>query len=377
MLDAIHSAKKTITLETYIYWSGNIGAQFTSALVERAQHGVHVHVMIDSYGSAKIDRAYVTELKAAGAEVYQYHPFHFYNIASFRQIDHRTHRKILVVDGTIGFIGGVGIADEWTGNAADPQHWRDNHYRVRGPVVANLQAAFMENWIQTTGEVLDGDAYFPPLHDVGNQTAQVFKSSFQSGSDSMQLLFLLSIAAARKSVQMESAYFVPDKLTCQYLIAAARRGVKVEIIVPGRHIDQQIVRVASRARWGGLLNAGIKIYEYQGTMFHCKQMIVDNTWVSIGSANLDNRSFRLNDEANLNVIDGDFARAAANFFNRQIPRKKSPTICGNIEAPSRHSSTSSLAPQAMKCKQTAALQPSPNNPVPMRTIVAPSSIATW
>jgi cardiolipin synthase A/B len=314
MLDAIRSAKRTITFETYIYWSGEVAKQFADALSERAIAGVRVHVMLDWLGSGKIDKAYLREMKSAGCQVEEFHPFYFYDVNSFQQLDHRTHRKILVVDGRIGFTGGVGIADVWLGNADRPDHWRDNHYRIEGPAVAQLQAVFMDNWMQTTGEVLHGDDYFPVLDAAGPDFAQSFKSSAQGGSESMQLLFLFSIACAGKEVLMESPYFVPDELTIRALLAARRRGVKVEIIVPGPKIDEKIVRRASRASWGRLLKEGVKIYEYQPTMFHCKLLIVDGLWVSLGSSNMDNRSFRLNDEANLNVYDGEFARDQVQMF---------------------------------------------------------------
>lgn len=307
MLDAIAHARRTITLETYIYWSGAVGQRFTDALAERARAGVQIHVLIDWLGSTKIDHGFLKEMNDAGVHVRNYHPVNFTDPRSFRQIDHRTHRKVLVVDGKIGFTGGVGIADEWLGNADSPKHWRDNHYRVEGPIVAELQAVFLDNWMQTTGQVLQSGDYFPELPKAGDERAQVFKSSFQGGSESMQLMFLLSIAAAAKDVRIESAYFVPDGSSVAALIAAKRRGVRVQIVVPGSKIDEKIVRRASRATWGPMLKAGIEIYEYQPTMNHCKQMIIDGLWVSIGSSNFDNRSFRLNDEANLNVLDSKFA----------------------------------------------------------------------
>lgn len=314
MLDSIRAAKKTITFETFIYWKGSIGDAFTEAFAQRALAGVKVHVLIDAIGSDKIDRSYLKRLRAAGVEVQEYHAFHPYDPASWGQIDHRTHRKIMVVDGRTGFIGGVGIADEWLGNGTTPGQWRDNHYRVEGPVVAQLQAAFLDNWMQSTGNVLDRDVYFPHLESAGDDFAQVFRSSSQGGSENVQLMLLLSLSAAGQSIRMETAYFVPDDLTINTLVQARRRGVSVKIIVPGRHIDTKFVRSASRARWGKLLHAGVEIYEYPRTMFHCKQLIIDDLWVSIGSANIDNRSFRLNDEANLNVLDARFAAGQIKVF---------------------------------------------------------------
>ena len=315
MLDSIRAAKKTITFETFIYWKGSIGDTFTEAFAQRASAGVKVHVLIDAIGSDKIDQSYLKRLKSAGVEVQEYHAFHPYDPASWGQLDHRTHRKIMVVDGRTGYIGGVGIADEWLGNGVTPGQWRDNHYRVEGPVVAQLQAAFLDNWMQSTGKVLDRDVYFPHLESAGHDYAQVFRSSSQGGSENVQLMLMLSLSAAGKNIRMETAYFVPDDLTINTLVQARRRGVSVQIIVPGRHIDTQFVRSASRARWGKLLRAGVQIYEYPRTMFHCKQLIVDDLWVSIGSANIDNRSFRLNDEANLNVLDAKFAAGQIKVFD--------------------------------------------------------------
>jgi cardiolipin synthase len=326
MLGAIAQAQKTITLETYIYWSGTTGNRFADALAERARAGVKVHVLVDWLGSGKIDRAYVQAMRDAGAEVVEYHAVHLLDPSTIRQLDHRTHRKILVVDGRIGFTGGVGIADEWLGHADSPDHWRDNHYQVEGPAVAQLQAVFMDNWMQTTGSVLQGEDYFPPLDRAGDVSAQVFKSAFTGGSESMELMFLLSLAAAGTDVRMENSYFVPDAMTVRELVAARQRGVRVQIIVPGANIDEKVVRHASRARWGELLAAGVEIYEYQPTMFHCKQMIVDGLWVSIGSSNLDNRSFRLNDEANLNVLDGTFAAEQIRVFEEDKGKSREVTF---------------------------------------------------
>ena len=323
MLEAIRGARKTITFETFIYWSGEIGKELREALSERARAGVKVHVLLDWAGSLKMDEQLLQGMIDDGVEVERYHPIRWYNLD---RINNRTHRKLLVVDGKIGFTGGVGIADDWLGHAEDSDHWRDNHFRVEGPVVAQIQAAFMDNWLKTRSRVLHGDDYFPPLEEVGNCEAQMFKSSPSEGTESARLMFLLSIAAARRTLYVGNAYFVPDDLAVQTLIDAARRGVKVEIIVPGRHIDTEITRKASRSRWGKLLEAGIEIYEFQPTMYHCKIMIVDEIWVSVGSANFDNRSFRLNDEANLNLIAADFAARQVEVFQRDKARCRQITL---------------------------------------------------
>lgn len=311
MLEAIRGATRTVCFETYIYWSGDVGQMFADALSERARAGVQVHVLLDWVGSGKAKQEYLDEMKNAGVEVEKYHPLHWYNLS---RINNRTHRKILVVDGRVGFTGGVGIADKWAGNAQDPDHWRDTHFRLEGPAVAQMQAAFMDNWMKTRSEVLHGEEYFPPLSPVGTSLAQVFKSSPREGSESVRLMYLLSIASARRRILIANSYFVPDDLSVETLVKARQRGVDVEIIVPGTKIDSELTRKASRSRWGDLLQAGVEIYEYQPTMFHCKVMVVDDLWVSVGSTNFDNRSFRLNDEENLNVYDADFAREQVRDF---------------------------------------------------------------
>ena len=323
MLEAVRSAKSSINFETYIYWSGAIGRQFAEALSERARQGVKVHVLVDWAGSQKMDEAMSAQMEAAGVEIQRYHPLHWYNLG---RMNNRTHRKLLIVDGQIGFTGGVGIADQWDGSAQDPEHWRDSHYRLEGPAVAQMQAAFMDNWIKTTGKVLQGEAYFPKLEPLGEALGQVFTSSPGGGGDSMQLMYLLSITAAEKTIDLSAAYFVPDDLTRKALRAALKRGVRVRIIVPGEHIDAEIVRKASRSNWGELLEAGALIHEYKPTMFHCKTLIVDSQLVSVGSTNFDNRSFRLNDEANLNVYDKQFAERLEDVFEADLARTRKVTF---------------------------------------------------
>jgi cardiolipin synthase len=319
MLEAIRGARSTITFETYVWWSGSIGEEFSRALAERARAGVRVHVIFDAVGGGKIDEASVDEMKAAGAQVERYNPLRWHSIVS---MNNRTHRKILVVDGRVGYTGGVGIADEWRGNAQDQDHWRDTHFRLEGPAVAQMQAAFMENWIEITGKVLHGEAYFPELPKAGKHLAQVFVASPGGGGESMQLMYLLSIAAAQRTVRLSAAYFVPDDTEVRTMVAALRRGVKVQIIMPGHHIDSEIVRRASRASWGELLRAGAELYEYQPTMYHCKVMIVDERWVSVGSTNFDTRSFSTNDEVNLNVYDREFALAQVKVFEEDLQRSR-------------------------------------------------------
>jgi len=274
-----------------------------------------VHVLMDWLGSKSLDAALVDEMKAAGVEVELYHPLRWYSLG---RMNNRTHRKLLIVDGTVGFTGGVGIADKWSGNADSPDHWRDSHYELHGPAVAQMQAAFLDNWIKATGTVLQGEDYFPRLEPVGDARGQVFTASPTGGGESMQLMYLMSITAAMRTIDLSASYFVPDELTRRALRAALERGVRVRIIVPGNRIDAELVRKASRAQWGELLQAGAEIHEYQPTMFHCKTLIVDGLMVSVGSTNFDNRSFRLNDEANLNIYDAPFAVRATAVFEQDL-----------------------------------------------------------
>ena len=323
MLHAIRNAERTITFETYIYWSGEIGREFAEALSARARADVKVHVLLDWVGTGKMDDELLERMKQAGVEVCKYHPLRWYNLG---RINNRTHRKLLVVDGAIGFTGGVGIADEWLGDAEDAEHWRDGHYRVEGPAVAQMQAAFMDNWMKTRSLVLHGEEYFPPLAPVGEHAAQVFKSSATDGSESVRLMYLLSIASARRSVRLSASYFVPDRLAVATIVSARERGVEVEIVVPGPNIDAKVTRKASKGLWGPLLEAGVRIHEFQPTMYHCKVMIVDDVWVSVGSTNFDNRSFRLNDEANLNILDAEFAAEQARTFEADKGRAREMTL---------------------------------------------------
>lgn len=319
MLVAVSAAEKTITFETYIYWSGEVGQKMADALSERARAGVKVNVMIDWAGSLKMEDELLDEMKVAGVVIHLYRPLHWYNLG---RMNNRTHRKLLVVDGRIGFTGGVGIADQWQGKAQDPEHWRDMHFRVEGPVVAQIQAAFNDNWIKATGEVLNGADYFPPLPPAGSSDAHLFISSPAGGSESMHLMYLMSIAAAEHSIDLEASYFVPDTLITKALLAARQRGVRVRIVLPGPHIDSETVRIASKREWGELLLGKVEIYEYQPTMLHNKLLIVDRELVSVGSTNFDTRSFRLNDEASLNVYDKEFATRMTDVFEQDLKPTK-------------------------------------------------------
>ncbi len=323
MLGAIRAARQTITLETFIYWSGHIGQEFADTLSARARAGVRVFILLDWAGSIKMKPELLAQLRNAGCQVERYHAPRLRHIPRF---NNRTHRKLLIVDGRIGFTGGVGIGDQWTGHAEDPEHWRDNHFRVEGPVVAQMQAVFMVNWTKARGTVEHTREFFPPLEPAGPASAQMFHSSPNEGCENIRIMYLLSIACARRSILLAQSYFVPDKLVVAKLVDAARRGVRIEILLPGPRTDTPHVRRASRCRWGPLLEAGIKLWEYQPTNLHAKIMIVDGLWTSVGSTNFDHRSFRLNDEANLNVLDTAFAAQLTRTWENDRRRCREITL---------------------------------------------------
>jgi len=267
-----------------------------------------------------MDAGLLEDCRKAGCDLQLYHPPTWFHLG---RLNNRTHRRVLIVDGAIGFTGGVGMGNEWLGDAQDEFHWRESHYRVEGPVVAQMQAVFVDNWIKATGRVLHGPEFFPARYaSAGNMDAQMFGSSPVGGSESMHLMILLALTAAHKSIDIENAYFVPDKLTTAALAAAARRGVRVRIVVPGKYNDARVGRWAAHALYGDLLNAGVEIYEYRPTMIHCKVLVVDGIWTSVGSANFDDRSFRLNDEANLNVFSSDLAAEQVQYIETDIARSK-------------------------------------------------------
>ena len=323
MLEAIRSAEHSITLEAYIFWPGTVGTMFAEALAERARAGVATHLILDGVGSQKLDEELIERMRQAGVQVVKFRPIHWYTLD---RVNHRTHRKLLVVDGRVGFTGGLGIADLYLGHAQDEEHWRDGQFRAEGPVVGQLQAAFLDNWIETGNPLLHGTDYFPPLDSAGGALAQAIHSSPGDGTENLRLMYHLAIASAGRSILIGNPYFVPNTLAVEMLVEARRRGVNVEIVVPGPITDAGLVRRASRAKWGPLLEAGVRIYEYQPTMYHNKVIVVDDYWVSVGSTNFDNRSFRLNDEANLNVFDEAFARAQAAIFAQDRARAREVTL---------------------------------------------------
>jgi cardiolipin synthase A/B len=317
MLDAIRQAKKTVTLETYIWSPGRISDQYIVALCDRARAGVKVDIMVDGMGTLKFKRDDRDRLEKAGVHFLKYGREHWWEIKP--NINHRTHRKLLVVDGIVGFTGGMCIDDHWSGNADSENVWRDTVVEVHGPVVRQMQAVFAANWLHTTSGLLLGEDYFPSIHATGGSTAQCFMSGPTEGPQRARLGYLFAIASARHSVDISQAYFVPDDLAVRTIVDACKRGVHVRVIVP-ESSDSAFGRAASRSRWAQLLDAGVEIYQFRGAMFHCKTMVVDDALVTVGSANFDNRSFSINDEVTLNVLDPKIAAEHERIFNADLRR---------------------------------------------------------
>ena len=323
MLQAITSAQSSINMETYIYWSGSVGNEFANALAAKARQGVEVRVLVDWLGSLPFDADLIHVMTGAGVRFQEYRPIYWYTLD---RVNNRTHRKLLIVDGRVAFTGGVGIADNWLGDARNPNEWRDTHYRIEGPSVSAFQAAFGENWLETAGESLQGERFYPHLEGAGQLSAQLVLSSQPNGSNDMELMMLAAIAAAKDHLRIGMAYFVPDDIALQQILDARKRGVAVDVIVPNSLTDVPVVRKASRNFWGQLLEAGVRIYEFQPTMYHPKLLIVDDVWASFGSTNLDERSLRLNDEASLNVYGRDFAKTQIDLFNEDLKRSRQITL---------------------------------------------------
>jgi len=310
MTGAIQGAKASVNLESFIFKNDRAGEIFAAALMDAARRGIEVRVLVDGTGSS-LSGPLLDRMRKAGVKAYVYHPIRLWSIY---KIGRRTHRKILVVDGTVSFTGGFCIADSWLGNARNPKEWRDVMVRATGPVSAQMQAIFSEDWTYTTGEILAGDKFYPRIAPAGGVLAQAIKVTRGDSSSLAKMLYFVAIQSAEKSIYIQNAYFVPDRQIRQALIQAAKRGVDVRIMVPGRHIDMPIVRMASRLHYGELLAAGVRIFEYNHTMMHNKNAVVDGIFSTVGSINFDARSLRQNAEDSLAFYDRDFAaRLEATF----------------------------------------------------------------
>lgn len=316
MLETIAAARETLCLETYIYWEGDIAGEVADAVCERARAGVECKVLIDAVGAAKMSNRVLEQMSEAGVRVSRFRPPKPY---AAKRVTNRTHRRLLIADGRVGMTGGVGIAGEWEGDARGPDEWRDTHVRVTGPVVRGMFGAFAEHWLEATGEVLTGPTFLPELEpDPDGVPTQLVRSSAGVGDTNAEAIHYLAIAFAQRSVELCSAYFVPRPAFTQALCDAARRGVEVRVVVPGKHIDKAFVRKAGRAAYEQLLEAGVRIFEYQQTMLHAKTMTIDGNWATVGSMNFDNRSFQLNDEITLGVWGDEFAAHLRESFEADI-----------------------------------------------------------
>ena len=327
MLDEIRKAKSSITFAQYLYENGSIARELAQAFADRCRAGVKTTILLDSHGSGKVPSEIIATMKDAGC-----------NVEYFRRVDaegiifpwkllrynYRSHRRVLVIDGRVGFTGGYGISEAWTGNGRMPEHWRDTNVRIEGPVVRFLQTAFAESWLEATGIAIGGDDYFPHLEPKGNISAQVVKSSPTGGSFQNYMLFLLSINSAKTSVLITNPYFIPDEVMTNALLKAVERGVRVVVLVPGKS-DSRFAYTASRSQYGKLLLGGVKVFEYQASLMHAKTIVADGVWATIGSTNFDNRSFALNQEINLTVYDKGTAQKLEKVFNDDLTYSKEIT----------------------------------------------------
>lgn len=316
VLAAVRSARRTITYAQYYYEDGPIARELAEALAERCRAGVGVNVLLDHFGSLGMPPEQAALMRRSGCHVAYFRPLTPFTLLG--PANHRNHRRILVVDGRVGFTGGSGVSAAWMGDGRTPGHWRDTDVRIEGPVVEYLQGAFAENWLETTGMILGGEPYFPrPTDPAGDVHAQVVRSSPASGTFAMYTSLLLAISAARRSILITNPYMVLDHRMRDALRQAARRGVRVVALVPAL-IDHNLVRQAGRRQFGRLLRAGVEIHEYTAALLHAKTMVIDSVWATVGSANLSNRSMALNDELNVIVYDARVARRLEAIFEEDL-----------------------------------------------------------
>ena len=324
ILSEIRRAKSTITFAEFIYGDGALAHEVAEAFAERCRAGVTAHILLDQFGSGTVPSDIIDTMKKAGCHVEYFRRVKAEGIIfpwKLLNFNYRSHRRILVIDGRVGFTGGFGINEAWTGNGRTPEHWRDTNARIEGPVVKYLQAEFAESWLKTTGVAIGGEPYFPHLEPHGDVPAQIVKSSPTGGSFQSYMLFLLSISSAKKSILITNPYFIPDKVMTEALVKAAARGVRVAVLTPAK-IDSQLTYTVSRSHYGPLLLGGVQIFEYQVCLLHAKTMVVDGLWGTIGSTNFDNRSFALNQELNLTFYDRTVATRLEEIFHEDLKYAK-------------------------------------------------------
>jgi cardiolipin synthase len=321
-LRLIRSARKTINYAQYVFEEGQPAADIARAFAERCRAGVRVNVLLDALGALALPEEYRQIILGGGCRLETFRPLSPFAID---RVNYRNHRRVLVVDGRVGITGGSGTSGKWSGDGKTQDHWRDTDVLVEGPVVEQLQGAFAENWLEATGVALGGMDYFPqPVDSKGQVIAQAVRSSPAGGSAAMYTMFLLAMASARHSIFITYPYFLPDDTMIDTLVASARKGVRVVLLLPGA-IDHNIVRQASRSELGRLLEAGIEVHEYRAALLHAKTMVVDSRWATVGSTNFDRRSFALNDEINLVVYDEGIARHLERIFEQDLNRSKRVT----------------------------------------------------
>jgi cardiolipin synthase len=327
MLRDIRAATTTITFAQYLFEGGSLAREFAEAFAERCRAGVKADILLDSHGSGRTPADILGLMRDAGCRVEFFRPVEVPAILfpwKLLQYNYRSHRRILVVDGRVGFTGGYGISDTWKGDGRTEEHWRETNARIEGPAVKFLQAAFAESWLETTAIAIGGEGYFPRLPPVAKIPVQMVSSSPAGGSFQNYMLFLLSINSARKTILITNPYFIPDKVITEALLNAVGRGVRVVVLAPGK-IDSRLTYVASRSHYGELLLGGVEIYEYQAALMHAKTMVIDDIWATIGSTNFDNRSFALNEELNLTVYDTAIAQRLEAIFREDLKYSKKIT----------------------------------------------------
>ena len=318
MLDRIAGARRTVDLLTFVYWRGEIGARFAEALCDRARAGVRVRVLLDSWGARPMEKSLLTRMGEAGVQI---HWFRRFARMKAHKANHRTHRKVLVVDEEIRFTGGVGIADEWNGDARNDGEWRDTHFRIRGPAVDGLRAAFLDNWIETDETLFDATVdRFPDQPQPGSTVIQIVRGSSEVGWSDISTLFLALLELAQERIRITTAYFVPDARLHERLADAAERGVRVEVLLPGPHADKRFVQLAGESSYARLMECGVRLWNFQPSMLHAKIMTIDGVAANVGSANFNSRSTKLDEEINLVAFDPELVRVLDAHFEEDLER---------------------------------------------------------
>lgn len=316
LLEDLANAKETINFEAYLWKKGEIAQQIADLLARKSRHGVEVRLLVDANGGSGLGYEVRRQLKKAGCRVEKYHPWRLGNLGS---INNRDHRKIVVIDGRAAYIGGHCIVDSWMGNAEDKEHFRDISVRVEGPIVHRIQSCFTENWVEECGEVLAGQHFFPKLEPAGNVAMHLAFTTAAGSTSALELLHYIAIHAAKQQITIQNPYFLPDPGMIDALINASERGVKVRVMLPAAEAsDHSLVQHASHHHFGSFLKKGIRIFEYQKTLLHQKVMTVDHVWSLVGSTNIDDRSFELNDEVSLGIYNRDVAAVFEGIFDADL-----------------------------------------------------------